>query len=304
VWYKNGFNYSDFVKKAMLHEAGHTMGFADFSPLILQIAGQTVMNTYLVTNDNDNNMPTSVQSCDDRSVNSIPQYTCSISQGGGDPECYYVNASNGMAPNYYLYPIGGCENDYVDNGAGCCTAAACPIIIDISGNGFNLTGLNNPVSFDIGGEGHPWSITWTAPNSDDAFLALDRNGNGRIDNGTELFGNYTSQPEPLPHNRNGFIVLAEYDKPLNGGNNDDKITNSDAIFSSLRLWQDVNHDAISEASELKSLQSLGVYEIDVDYRESKRTDQYGNRFRYRAKVKDARGAQVGQWAWDVFFVKQ
>ena len=119
----------------------------------------------------------------------------------------------------------------------------------------------------------------------------------------QLFGNYT--PQPHSATPNGYAALAVYDQPDHGGNGDGVIDQNDQIFSSLRLWLDDNHDGVCQPGELYTLPQLGVFSISLDYSLSKRTDDFGNVFRYKTRVNQGihKGNDpVDRKAYDVFFV--
>jgi len=191
------------------------------------------------------------------------------------------------------------DQTFTKNGTTVCE----PLIVDLTGDGFHLTDSAHGVVFDILANNNPFKIPWIA-DSRNAFLVLDRNGNGKVDNALELFSNVAPQmPSDHP---NGFLALAMYDKPEYGGNGDGVIDSKDLIFSQLRLWIDANHDGISQPGELHTLPEMGVFSISLDYSLSRRTDEFGNVFRYKARVNPGLqgSADVGPMIYDVFFVNK
>jgi hypothetical protein len=177
---------------------------------------------------------------------------------------------------------------------GCGSCGGSPILIDAPG-GFDLTNVENGVRFDLNAIGGPDRVSWTSPTSNAAWLVLDRNRDGYITNGKELFGDFTFQSEPPSGvERNGFHALAEWDKRENGGNGDGIISQSDYVFSKLRLWRDANHNGVSDPRELRGLWEFGIEKISLDYRESRKRDKFGNEFRYRAKVYGKDGVDLAK----------
>jgi len=167
-----------------------------------------------------------------------------------------------------------------------------PIAFKTHPGPWRLTSIGNGVSFDIDGSGMKRFVAWTAADSEIAFLALDRNGNGVIDAATELFGFGT----PLLNGkraRNGFIALADFDM-----NQDGVIDASDPVWSSLLLWIDRNHDGVSQPDELIRVASSGMTAIELGHTWRVGRDASGNFFGYSAQVHF--GARVDTFR-DIFF---
>ena len=309
------------ITNMMVHEIGHTFGLDDCMSCS---QGSSMMSAYkndcfCTSHPCDQSAPfngmrwgcpplTAPRDCEVAAVAQRSGYppppnpTPTPGGGGGscpNPNC---NEGSGFPSDECQWGTEGCPSGYF-NAAGCCQPyTMSPILIDVDGSGFQMTDAVNGVLYDFYGIQQKLQISWTAQGSTNAWLVLDRNGNAVIDSAKEMFGNIT--PQSRSTNANGFLALAEYDKAANGGNSDGVIDHSDAIFLSLRLWQDKNHNGVSEWSELQSLLDRNIESISLDFRESKRVDQYGNQFRYRAKVKDSKGVQLGRWAWDVFLIPQ
>lgn len=142
------------------------------------------------------------------------------------------------------------------------------------GRGFHLTSANGGVLFDILGDGVPVKIAWTASDSGNALLALDRNYDGKIESGKELFGNMTEQSES--NEPNGFLALAEFDKPEKGGKAMESSTNGMRYFPSYYSGLTRATTDSRNKGELHTLTGMGVFSISLGYHDRHFLDQYGN----------------------------
>jgi len=167
-----------------------------------------------------------------------------------------------------------------------------PVLVNLGGS-LKLSSQQDGVMFDLDGTGTPRQWSW--PVSNDGWLVLDRNSNGIIDNGTELFGNATLKPNGS-RATNGFLALAQLDS-----NSDGLLDAKDAAFAALRVWVDTTRDGRSDPAELLSLDSLGINALSVETNVSRRRDQWGNLFRWRAPVYFASGDT--RYAYDVILTR-
>ncbi|HFC6608950.1 TPA: iron-regulated protein FrpC, partial [Neisseria meningitidis] len=145
-----------------------------------------------------------------------------------------------------------------------------PLALDLDGDGIETVatkGFSGSL-FDHNRDGIRTATGWVS--ADDGLLVRDLNGNGIIDNGAELFGDNTKLADGS-FAKHGYAALAELDS-----NGDNIINAADAAFQTLRVWQDLNQDGISQANELRTLEELGIQSLDLAYKDVNKNLGNGN----------------------------
>lgn len=218
--------------------------------------------------------------------------SCPTDQYGAvcyDSDVFFCNGESGNCM-FNCHGNAQCECENCNGGTWICEGSVCgcgtsPILINVRNNSpqDHLSSATEGVMFDINGNGVPERVAWPQDPSSVGLLALDNNGNGVIDNGSELFGTVTRLRDGHLA-ANGFVALAEFDE-----NRDDQIDAHDAIFPRLRVWFDLDRNGRSEAAELWTLRQAGVVAISTRYRETRRRDQFGNWYRFAGSAMMRRG---------------
>jgi hypothetical protein len=169
--------------------------------------------------------------------------------------------------------------------------AATPVVLDLNGDGVHTTSAANGVNFDLEANGTVNKVGWVDTN--DGLLALDRNGDGLINNGAELFGSATQTATGTADN--GFAAMASMDS-----NHDGILSNLDLNFDKLKVWVDANHDGISQAGELKGLADYHIASINLNAQAGTLTDN-GNLLGLTSSYTTTDGSQHA--VADVWFAK-
>lgn len=131
-----------------------------------------------------------------------------------------------------------------------------PLTLDLDGDGIETVAVSSKIKFDFDGDGIRTGTGWI--KGDDGFLVFDRNDNGSIDSGSELFGVDTTKLDGSKAN-NGFDALKDFDSNIDG-----VFDANDDLYDQIKVWRDINQDGISQLSELNSLKSLAIKSIRID----------------------------------------
>lgn len=158
-----------------------------------------------------------------------------------------------------------------------------PLVLDLDGDGVETVGLDSNIHFDHNGDGFKETTGWAG--ADDGLLVLDRNGDGQINDGSELFGNNTQLANGQAAS-NGFEALAELDS-----NSDGVINAQDAQFADLKVFRDANQNGVTDEGELIAMNDAGVQSINVGYTESTAIDEFGNSLRQEGSYTTTDGQQ-------------
>lgn len=147
-----------------------------------------------------------------------------------------------------------------------------PLVVDLDGDGIETLGSGVGIYFDHDNNGFSEDTGWVG--KDDGLLVRDINGNGQIDNGTELFGNNTllSNGEKA---KNGFEALKELDS-----NNDNVFDQNDAAWNEVKVWKDGNSNGVVDDGELLTMEQAGITGVDLNYVDHNyrgdHSDEHGN----------------------------
>jgi len=290
------------LKHTVSHEIGHTFGLDECENCT---AGSSAMNGY--ANMSDTTSGRDGPSCCDgeramnnKGYNYVPPPSCAGPPSG----CIEYDWEQCLCTQWDPWADCSEENPCTCGGTcmpnGTCTYTyeCSPIIIAVGeGSSYQLTSPSGGVLFDMNGDGIPEKLSWTQRGDPVGFLVRDRNRNGIIDDGTELFGNHSILPSGESV-ANGFVALRFFDGAENGGNGDGKIDPADAVWAELKLWVDWNHDGVSQTEELFRMEDFQVWSISLEFSTIERTDAFGNHFRLKAACQI--GPKIRQ-AYDVFF---